>query len=58
MAGAQAPAMGRFGARMLALCQMGSHHHLVLQMNQANLSRLMCRLNRDLHTVLPPPSWP
>ncbi len=38
-------AMERFDACALAYCQMGNHFHLVLQTQQANLSRLMRHIN-------------
>ena len=37
--------MERFDAEVLAYCQMGNHHHLVVHTCQANLSRLMRHLN-------------
>jgi len=40
-----AQTMQRFDAQVLAYCQMGNHHHLVLHTQQANLSRLMRHLN-------------
>lgn len=40
-----ATAMDRFDAQVLAYCQMGNHHHLVLYTRQGNLSRLMRHLN-------------
>jgi REP element-mobilizing transposase RayT len=40
-----AQAIDRFGAQVLALCQMGNQYHLVLHTPQANLSRLMRHVN-------------
>ena len=40
-----AQACERFGADLLAYCQMGNHYHLVLHTRQGNLSRLMRQLN-------------
>jgi REP element-mobilizing transposase RayT len=38
-------ALQKFDAHAFALCLMGNHFHVVLQTRQANLSRLMQRLN-------------
>lgn len=40
-----AHAMDRFGAHVLAYCQMGNPFHLVLHTPQSNLSRLMRHLS-------------
>jgi REP element-mobilizing transposase RayT len=40
-----AHAMQRFGAQLLAYCQMGNHFHLVLHTRAANLSRVMRHVN-------------